>query len=146
MLTARLISLCGTEPGTIWVSDDLDDAWFDRYRADHPSNAPNAQLRRLLLSGRTVFAGLRVGGDLVGIGRASLDQDWLTMIGLWTDPAHRRRGLMRELARSLGWWGAAHGARSVQLQVDTANTGALAAYDRLGFAHHHDYRYLVAPH
>lgn len=145
VLTARLVSLCGTDPGTIPVSDQLDAAWFDRYRNDHPSTADGDQLRRLMLSGRTVFAGLRIGGGLVGIGRASLDQDWLTLFGLWTDPAHRRRGLMRDLVRSLGWWAAARGARSVQLQVDTANTVALAAYDRLGFSHHHDYRYLIAP-
>jgi ribosomal protein S18 acetylase RimI-like enzyme len=43
-------------------------------------------------------------------------------------------------------WGAEqHQARYSYLQVESTNVAALALYERLGYWHHHDYRYLTEP-
>ena len=75
--------------------------------------------------------------------RGHLAGGWLGVAALWTDPAHRRQGLATAVLRGLGRWAARRDARWCYLQVDAANAGAHAAYERLGFALHHRYRYLA---
>jgi len=142
VLVARLVDLCA-RPGSAAVTAELAADWFDRYQVEHRSPADDGQVRRLLTSGRAVFASRHADGTLVAMGRATLGQDWMTLFGLWTDPVRRQQGLTRDVVASLGWWAAGRGGRSAQLQVDTANTGALTAYARLGFVTHHHYRYLA---
>ena len=72
-----------------------------------------------------------------------LSGDWLLVEGLEVDPAHRRRGLATAVLAEVLDWGASQGARTALLHVETANTGAAALYDRLGFRTHHTNRYLV---
>ena len=67
---------------------------------------------------------------------------WLGLAGLEVDPSHRRRGLGLALVAALVAWGAEQGASTAYLQVHADNAPALALYDRLGFEHHHTYRYL----
>ena len=43
---------------------------------------------------------------------------------------------------ALGHWAARRGARYGYLQVASANSEAITAYQRLGFSRHHRYRYL----
>jgi GNAT superfamily N-acetyltransferase len=76
-------------------------------------------------------------------GRAAVDGDWVGLHDLWTDPAYRRRGLSSAVAAHLLDAAAARGALTAHLQVRLDNPGALALYERLGFAPHHSYRYLT---
>ncbi len=80
---------------------------------------------------------------MVAIARGHLSGPWLGLASIWTDPEHRRRGLATAMMRALGHWAARRGARYGYLQVAAQNTGAVAAYERLGFRRHHAYRYLT---
>jgi hypothetical protein len=44
---------------------------------------------------------------------------------------------------ALGHWAARQRARYAYVQVATVSEGAIAAYTKLGFVHHHAYRYLA---
>jgi len=120
-----------------------DDAWLARYR----DGAGLEPVARALLTrhDRVRFASVRAGGDVLAIGRGVIDQEWLGVAAVEVDPAHRRRGLARAVMAALRQWGREQGARRSYLQVEADNEPALALYGRLGYWHHHDYRYRVHP-
>lgn len=145
VLVCRLSELCalGRPTADVELDTDLPQDWFNQYLADHPGQAEDARVRRLLTCADDQFARIHRGDRLVAIGRMSIGRSWATGFGLWSAPQLRRQGLMRQVLLALSWWTADRGARSVQLQVDSANTGAATAYVRLGFVRHHGYRYLA---
>lgn len=145
VLAARVIDLCAQGPGTVRVGEQLTTDWAERYLAEHPGSDDEAALR-LLRCGSPAFARTDRDGALVAIGRGNQIGDWAVVTALWTHPDHRRRGLMRDTVRSLAWWAGRRGARSLLLQVADRNTGALAAYERIGLIPHHRYRYLRPEH
>jgi GNAT superfamily N-acetyltransferase len=83
--------------------------------------------------------------DAVAEGAAALDGDWLGLHDLAVDPAHRRRGLARATVAALLEWGVQQGASAAWLHVETGNSPARSLYEGLGFAVHHQMRYLTLP-
>lgn len=81
-------------------------------------------------SDRQIVAGLWLG--------QSQDQrtgDRQTYIFLvYVEPAHRRRGLATALLAQAESWAQSQGDRSLSLQVYADNPGAIALYERSGFA------------
>lgn len=134
--------------GRVTIGSGLTEAWWQSYLRYRP--VPDHGTARRILTGRPpvgLAAVPAADGDhrIVALGRGQVTRDWLGIAGLWTDPAHRRRGLATMIIRDLAHWSARHGARSAYLQVAQENAGAIEAYRRLGFVRHHDYRYLAAP-
>ena len=102
--------------------------------------------RRVLAGAREPgFAVLRDAGRVLAIARGAVDEGWIGVTAVEVDADHRRQGLGTAVMRAILDWGLARGAVSAYLQVAEENTGALALYDRLGFARHHGYHYTVAP-
>jgi GNAT superfamily N-acetyltransferase len=121
---------------------ELQDDWWQGYLEYRPIPDHDAA-RRLLTGPRPVaLAGIRRDGQVASLGRGQVTDEWLGIAGLWTRPAHRRQGLATKIIIELGHWAARTGARNAYLQVETSNTGAVAAYQSLGFLPHHEYRYL----
>ena len=58
----------------------------------------------------------------------------LTLWHLYVDPSHRRRGISRQLLKSVEAHGAALGARHLWLETSSLNAPGVAAYRALGFA------------
>ena len=83
------------------------------------------------------------GPVVVASGEAALDGDWLGVHGLVVDESRRRQGLGTKVIADLLDWGAALGATTAWLHVETDNDAGIAAYERLGFVTHHSNRYLV---
>lgn len=83
------------------------------------------------------------GQVVVARGEAALDGDWLGLHGLHVEPSRRRQGLGTKVVADLLDWGAALGATTAWLHVETDNDAGVAAYERLGFVTHHSNRYLV---
>ncbi|MER6788321.1 GNAT family N-acetyltransferase [Streptomyces sp. NPDC000658] len=52
---------------------------------------------------------------------------------LWTDPAHRGRGIASDLLRAALAYAAADGTSTVRLSVWAWRTGAVSLYERFGF-------------
>lgn len=153
VLACRLTALLGddlTDP-RVSVGEELDGPWLVAYGRSRPHDADPAILR-MILDGHPPRAFASVAGPsgggadgMIAIARGHLSGAWLGLAAIWSEPEHRRRGLATAMMRALGHWAARRGARYAYLQVAQQNTGAHQAYDRLGFVHHHSYRYLAAP-
>jgi ribosomal protein S18 acetylase RimI-like enzyme len=144
VLAARLDMLRLAPPrADVRIETEPDPGWLARYR---DGSARGAAARDLLCRHeRVAFAHVRDGAHTVAIGRGAVDGQWLGITAVEVDPSRRRKGLASAVMAALCSWGAAQGARRSYLQVAGENTGALALYERLGYWHHHDYRYRTAP-
>ncbi|MCA0329908.1 MAG: GNAT family N-acetyltransferase [Actinobacteria bacterium] len=84
-------------------------------------------------------------GALVAAGRASVSASpvgrWAGITSVATAEHARRRGLGGLVMASLGQWALDAGCPRTYLQVMSRNAGAIALYERLGFALHHAYAY-----
>ena len=126
--------------GPDWLADD-----------EHARAHGEAALRVLEGPPHVGFTAIRSapGGEVIAKGRAACGDragdDWVGVTNVWVSSAHRRKGLALTVMGALLEWGAERGATTAYLQTRADNPGALALYDRLGFATHHTYRYLTAP-
>ena len=124
------------------IDSTLTEDWWQAYLNYRPVN--DHEVGRRILSGPPPvgLAAIRADGVIVSLGRGQVSNEWLGVAGLWTAPDHRRQGLATMIMIELGHWSARLGARNAYLQVETTNSGAIAAYESLGFVRHHDYLYL----
>lgn len=87
----------------------------------------------------------REPGEVLAVARGALAQGWLGVTAVTVTEQHRRRRWGTRLMAELAGWGLRHGGRAIYLQVAADNTAALGLYSRMGFHHHHDYRYRIGP-
>ena len=148
VLATRLADLLGDRrpDARVVVAEELTPAWHAAFDAYRPNRADPALVTRLLDGRRPrAFASVAVGDEVVALARGHLAGGWLGVGAVWTRPQHRRQGHGTAVVLALAGWAARRGARWCYLQVETENAVAHAAYERLGFTHHHRYHYL-APH
>ena len=155
VLAVRLADLLGEvrRHPDVRLTEALEVPWWEAYdesRADRIAGAGHADpaLVRLILAGNPPRAFASAPGPdarPLAIARGHLSGDWLGYAAIWTRPAHRRQGWAGRLMVALGHWAARRGARYAYLQVGSANTAAVAAYQRMGFRQHHSYLYLEPP-
>ena len=155
VLAVRLADLLGDTPwpAGVRVTETLEVPWWNAYeesRADRVAGPGHADpaLVRLILAGhppRAFASAPEPDGRALSIARGHLSGDWLGYAAIWTRVEHRRQGWAGRLVGGLGHWAARRGARYAYLQVASANTAAVAAYERMGFRRHHSYLYLEPP-
>ncbi len=142
-----------TDPTELTVRNDAepDSAWLSAYKyrgATLPAHAREV-LERAGSDTRLSFASLRTTAsgesEVLAVARGALARDWLGITAVTVADQHRRRGFGTHVMADLAGWGAQRGGRAIYLQVASDNTAALQLYERLGFHHHHDYRYLIGP-
>ena len=92
----------------------------------------------------STFAVKDVGGVPVAGGLAVVDRELVGVFAMRTARTARRQGHGRAVLDRLLAWGRAMGAATAYLQVEAANTPALALYRSAGFRRLHDYHYRVA--
>lgn len=144
VLAARLDQRVHDQPDgpAVDLAAEPDDAWLAIWRGGSPP-APARDL--LVRHDRVVFASLHQDGRTVAVGRGTLDEGWLGITCVEVDPAHRRRGYGVAVVEALESWADDHHATHAVLEVEYGNAAALALYERLGYWHHHDYRYRTEP-
>jgi ribosomal protein S18 acetylase RimI-like enzyme len=146
VLAARLDTLrraLPVPPGEARIATAPDDAWLARFRDRATPPAARALLAR---HDRVGFAEIRRDGATVAIGRGAVDDGWLGITAVEVDPAVRRQGLATAIMGALWRWAAdEHGATRGYVQVTAGNAAAISLYERLGYWHHHSYRYRTEP-
>lgn len=135
------------------LDPEPDDAWLAAYYyrgAPLPGHARDV-LVRSEVGTELSFVSVRAPADddeagaVIAVARGALAQDWLGVTAVTVAEAHRRRGHGTSLMSALATWAADRGGKSIYLQVAADNGPALEMYSRLGFHHHHDYRYRIGP-
>jgi ribosomal-protein-alanine N-acetyltransferase len=108
------------------------------YRLDQACFEPDiaytrGQLRDLLSREHAIGVVAEVEGSLAGFAIGHRTGDRGHVVTLDVSGAHRRRGVGRILLRELVERLERAGARTVRLEVDLRNPGAIRFYERLGF-------------
>jgi N-acetylglutamate synthase len=129
-----------TSPLELRLDAEPDSSWLGHYRQDGGA-LPDAARALLTNHPAAVFASLRDGGEAVAIARGAVDDRWAGLFAVEVAPAHRRRGFGGLVSAAALRWAARRGARRTYLQVSADNLAAMALYEGLGYAVHHDYRY-----
>ena len=62
------------------------------------------------------------------------DRQRAQVVSMWVDPAYRRAGVGKALVDRVVEWNRLLGMREIALMVTSVNAGAIAFYERLGFA------------
>ncbi|GHF23151.1 N-acetyltransferase [Amycolatopsis deserti] len=139
-LVAVLTGPLGARDGEVPVLPEPTAGWWElTIGRPEPTDAE----RHVLTTGEVGYAVAEVMGVTAGAVRAAVADDVLHIARLAVRPEYRRRGLASALMAACGPWAADRGATRTVLQVAVDNAGALAFYERLGFAEHHRYRYWV---
>ncbi len=135
------------------LAAEPDEAWLAAYQyrgAPLPGHAREG-LQRAGPDTELCFASLRglaedeATGEVLAVARGALAHGWLGITAVTVASEHRRRGYGTRLMSELAAWAVERDATAIYLQVAADNDPALGLYQRLGFHHHHDYRYRVGP-
>ena len=118
-----------------------DAGWLARIAGRKGALPPSAHH---VLTGPAAVRFASVEGDLA-VGRGVVVDGFLHVGLLEVAESARRQGLARHVTRALAEWGAAEGAGTAFLQVESTNAPAIALYGRLGFTVHHEYVTRTAP-
>lgn len=137
IMAARLDMLSG-DPGATTLTSTPDEDWFGNYRGG--LGAVPAARALLLRHDAVAFASIRRDGELVAIGRGTVDDGWLGITAVDVVSGMRRQGLAGAIMAALWDWGRELGADRSYLHVQNTNEAAVALYERLGYWVHHDYR------
>jgi N-acetylglutamate synthase len=82
----------------------------------------------------SVFASVREGSKTIAAGAGAFSHGWASVHGMRTDQAHRGKGLAARVLVGLAGVAVQRGLNDVFLQVEQANSSALALYKRAGFS------------
>lgn len=113
---------------------DAPDAFLSRL-ADEQAMTDDAWRARLARTDAATFlAGDDGTAGMATAVRSAHVPDAVELVGMWTAPEHRRTGVGVALVDAIVECASEWGAALVLLDVATGNDGALAFYERCGFA------------
>lgn len=120
--------------------------WFDLWDAVHGPVSDRRVERAMLerVQRPSAYATAFLDGELVGVGRAALDDGWAGVFGMAALPRARGRHVGRGVLAALARWAAACEAQHLYLQVECGNTPALRLYANTGFDEVCRYHYRIA--
>lgn len=92
----------------------------------------------------TVFAAVRDGTEVLGVGQLVIEGGWAGVQCMATPAAHRRRGVARTALQGLAREAVRRGVDRLYLAVLADNEGARTLYESAGFEPTHEYSYFAA--
>jgi ribosomal protein S18 acetylase RimI-like enzyme len=149
VLTALLANVVLEEPelGIVVFGSPWKD-WFTTYQKASGLGKKEMSIRQEVIeriSKEKACAAAIMGEKVVGIGLGVLDQGWLGLFSLVTEPKFRRQRVATSITQSLIGWGLSRGAQRGYLQVEESNDSAQQLYYGLGFTDAYSYWYRVTP-
>jgi len=130
----------------VTLADSFDPAWAAasaRMRVLPEDEAAILESQHRAIAVPTLWASVRAGGTVLGVGAAAVERGWAGLHGIYVGKDGRRRGLARAISVSLLSRAHAMGARRAWLQVEQANVAAIPLYRSLGFETAWTYQHLV---
>ena len=139
VLTGRLDHMPARLSDGVTIASTPDADWL---ALCCDGTVPGSGVALLARHEQVAFVKVHAAGEVVGIVRGAVDEQWLGVTALEVAVARRGQGHGRAaMAAVVAWAKAEHGATHGYLQVDAANTAAAALYGALGWWPHHAYRY-----
>ncbi len=127
---------------TVLVEPNLTNTWLSKYLANttpHEGRVYTEILRHIELP--SLYAQLKQDGEVVALGRAVMDGQWVGLFGIWTQPEHRKRGYGKAITLAILHQAKQQGATQSYLQVVANNEPAIRLYQQLGFEYGYTYWY-----
>lgn len=122
------------------------DAWKSVYLAADFDPVDGANRVRALSRGKhAAYAWIADDSGPIAAGVASFSHGWCSFHGLRTLARLRRKGLAQALMQTFVTQASQRGLENCFLQVEEANSGAVALYERLGFQTAWRYHYWRHP-
>jgi len=81
--------------------------------------------------------------EIVGLCLGVLEREYIGIYDMIVSSNYRRQGIGQALLNKLILWGKNNGAKTIYLQVQGDNSGAIALYKKIGLTDRYHYRYLV---
>jgi ribosomal protein S18 acetylase RimI-like enzyme len=136
--SVRLLDLAGFDGdgAGVAVAPTASDAWRAALARFNGLTDTQQRSHRAILdaiAAPTCFAAWLDGAAIGSIGFAVLQDGFVCLNSIATDPAKRRRGWSRATTCALLAWAKRHGATHAYLPVVKTNLPALALYNSLGF-------------
>ena len=122
--------------------------WLSAMAALQQQTKEQAMLYRRIVGALAIpaaFAALLEGDAIAALAFGAVHDGVICYQSVATDPSRRRQGHARRVIASLAAWAREQGATSACLEVEAANTAALALYGALGFRELHRYHYRRRP-
>ena len=127
---------------TVQIDRHPSAAWASVYTAPGFDPVDGAhRVQALSRNPHAVYASVQSDAQPLAAGTASLSQGWASVHGMRTVPSARGQGLASQVLVGLADVAAARGFERLFLQVEEANTSALALYSRAGFSTAWRYHY-----
>ncbi len=143
--SVQLADLTGCDPAPtpqITLSPQPNPQWLAAFAGMHilseTAHATHQRMLNLLVT-PACFAALELNGQVAACGLAVLQNGFIGLFDIITEPTLRRQGCAERLVRGLLAWGRRQGAHTAYLQVMVNNAPALRLYEKVGF--HEAYRY-----
>ena len=147
-----LYSGCGAIPAerdpAVRLLSRPSAVWFTAMAALQGHTKRQAQLYRRIVGALAIpaaFAVLVDDGAVGALAFGAIHRGLICYESVVTDPQRRRRGYARRVIASLAAWAAERGAMGACLEVEAANTPALALYAQLRFSELYRYHYRRQP-
>lgn len=123
-------------PDQAQIRDRLDEEWLDALAAFQGLPPHHKAIAGRLLAKSALRQGFAIvfrDGAPVACGLGVIQDEYMGLYDIVTDPRWRGRGYGKQLLLQLLAWGKRNGARRAFLQVLQTNEPALALYRKLGF-------------
>jgi N-acetylglutamate synthase len=132
--------------GRVTLSTSASEVWLSAYfRLNNLQERYLPTMRTILsnIAPQKCLAAVYDNGSIAAMGLAVLDQNYLGLFDIVTEPSLRLKGYGYQLLLYLLNWGKANGADYAYLQVMPNNEPALRLYEKLGFREVYQYWYRV---
>lgn len=145
----KTASLQGLEPpdyNDVVMTTEITSYWLDTIMEMQGLSASQKETTRRMMADHPLhkaFVVVKNEGTPVACGMAVMEQGYVGLYDIVTDPTQRGRGYGEVLTRHLLWWAKEQGAERGYLLVVKNNEAANRLYDKFGFRQIYEYWYRV---
>lgn len=144
--TIHLSDALSPKAAEIWLEQEVSENWLDAVGVfSHLTDEQRSTTRKMLEQSPLdkCCAILHDNGIPVACGYAVIEDGWIGIYDIVTDPNYRNRGFGEQLVLHLLQWGKGHGATEGYLLVVKDNAAANRLYDKIGYVPQYEYWYRV---
>lgn len=130
----------------IWLGNAPSESWLDAVAMFSGLSEEQRTVTRMMMEQSPLlkcFAVLHDNGLPVACGLAVIEDGWIGLYDIVTDPGNRNRGFGEQLILHLLQWGRREGATQGYLLVVKNNAPANRIYDKIGYVQQYEYWYRV---